>query len=57
MRIIRLTIVLAGLIVVAASPSTPDTQLSNGPGAQFQAVTHFQNLPRFGGGVFRMRLL
>jgi hypothetical protein len=52
MRIIRLTIVLAGLIVVAASPSTPDTQLSNGPGAQFKRLPTFRTCRVLAGACF-----
>lgn len=43
----RLTILLAGLILVTASPSTPDTRASDGAVAQFQAVANSQSFPRF----------
>lgn len=47
MRIIPLTILLAGLILLTASRSTPNTQASNGAVTQFQPVADFQNSPRF----------
>ncbi|MFZ2159588.1 MAG: VCBS repeat-containing protein, partial [Bradyrhizobium sp.] len=42
-----LTILLAGLVLVTASLSAPDTQASNGAVAQFQAVANSQTFPRF----------
>lgn len=42
-----LTILLAGLVLVAASPSTTDTQASNELLAQVQVVNNSQSLPRF----------
>jgi hypothetical protein len=43
----QLTILLAGLVLVTASPSAPDTRASNGAGAQFQAVANSQSFPSF----------
>ena len=42
-----LTILLAGLVLVTASPPAPDPQASNGAVAQFQAVANSQTIPRF----------
>src|SRR5437870_6130215 len=42
-----LTILLADLILVTASPSAPDTQASNGAVTQLQMVSNSQSLPRF----------
>jgi hypothetical protein len=42
-----LTMLLAGLVLVIASPSASDTQASNGAVAQLQAVTNSQTFPRF----------
>src|SRR6266516_441941 len=43
----RLTILLAGLVLMTASPSAPDPRASNGAVAQFQAVANSQSFPRF----------
>lgn len=43
----RLTILLACLFLVTASPSAPDPRASNGAVAQFQAVANSQSFPRF----------
>ena len=42
-----LTILLAGLVLVTASPPTPNMQASNGAVAQFHAVVNSQSFPRF----------
>jgi hypothetical protein len=42
-----LMILLAGLVLVTASPSAPDTQASNDALTQLQVVTNSQTFPRF----------
>jgi len=42
-----LTKLLAGLALVAALPSAPDTQASNDALTELQVVTNFQSFPRF----------
>ena len=42
-----LTTLLAGLVLVTASPSAPDTQASNDALTQLQVVTNSQSFPRF----------
>ncbi len=42
-----LTMLVAGLVLMADSPSAPDTQAGNGAVAQFQAVANSQTFPRF----------
>jgi hypothetical protein len=41
-----LTILLAGLVMVTASPPNPDTQASNGAVGQFHAVANSQTFSR-----------
>ena len=45
--LLQLTLLLAGLVLVTASPSSPHTPASNGAVAQFPALANSQNFPRY----------
>src|SRR6185436_8859491 len=43
----QLTLLLAGLVLVTALPSSPHTPASNGAVAQFRALANSQTVPRY----------